>query len=185
MENGDGSRSESDHAHPKKAAPRFLAHSPCRQQRSLCRLPASCDELGDFLSAILADFLEVLVSVFLGNGITTDLADAAVEARPVKLLYLLPALLSDLLVEVGAVPLCGGLATLLPDLLVELRAMSLCGRGASAATSFSDGHRSLVSRHRKHPFSPIEVGRVLPGLGGKGGCKSYASARPPGEYPGG
>src|SRR5712691_11090215 len=154
MENGDGSRSESDHAHPKKAAPRFLAHSPCRQQRSLCRLPASCDELGDFLSALLADFLEVLVSVFLGNGIATDLADAAVEARPVKLLYLLPALLSDLLVEVGAVP--------------------LCGRGASAATSFSDGHRSLVSRHRKHPFSPIEVGRVLPGLGGKGGCKSYA-----------
>jgi len=35
------------------------------------------------------------------------------------------------------------------------------------------------------PLLALEVGRVLSGLGGKGGCKSYASARQPGEYPGG
>src|SRR5712692_311911 len=148
MGSGDGSRSESDHAGRNAPAPRFLARSACRQRRSLCCLPASCDELGDLLSALLSDLLEVLVSVLLRDGVATDLSDASVEARPVQLLHLLPALLSDLLVEVGAMTLRGRLAALLSDLLVELRAMPLRGRGASAATRFGDRHRSLVPRHR-------------------------------------
>src|SRR2546428_2474567 len=175
MGNGDAWPSESDHARPKKAAPRFLARSPCCRSRSLCRLPAPRDELGDFLSTLLAYLFEVLVSVFLGDGVAADLSDAPVEARPVKLLDLLPALLSDLLVEVGAMTLRGRLAALLADLLVELRAVSLCRRRASAATRLRDRHRSLVPRHRAPFLSPMEVGRVLPGLGGKAGCKSYAS----------
>src|SRR2546428_7985227 len=148
MGNGDAWPSESDHARPKKAAPRFLARSPCCRSRSLCRLPAPRDELGDFLSTLLAYLFEVLVSVFLGDGVAADLSDAPVEARPVKPLDLLPALLSDLLIEVGAMALPAGLAALLADLLVELRAMPLRGRGASAATRFGDRHRSLVPRHR-------------------------------------
>src|SRR5438874_13389494 len=105
MGSDGGSRSESDHAGLKRAAPRFLARSACRRQRWLCRLPASCDELGDFLSALLADLLEVLVSVLLCDGVAADFSNASVEARPVVLLPLLPALLSELLVEVGAVTL--------------------------------------------------------------------------------
>src|SRR5437867_778197 len=163
MGSDGGSRSESDHAGLKRAAPRFLARSACRRRRSLCRLPASCDELGDFLSALLADLLEVLMSVFLRNGVATDLSDAAVEARPVELLHLLPALLSDLLVEVRAVALCGGLAALLSDLLVELRAMSLRRRCASAPTRLGDRHCSLVSRHRDTLSRPSKLAVCCPG----------------------
>src|SRR5881397_2366524 len=147
MGSDGGSRSESDHAGLKRAAPRFLARSACRRQRSLCRLPASGDELGDFLSALLPDLFEVLVSVLLGNRVATDLSDATVEARTVELLHLLAALLSDLLVEVGAVALRGRLTALLADLLVELRAVPLRGRCAAAATRFGNRHRSLVPRH--------------------------------------
>src|SRR2546423_8098659 len=156
MGNGDGSRSESDHAGSESAARWFLARSPSCRRRYLCRLPAPRDELGDFLSALLADLFEMLVSVLLGNGVAADLSNASVEARAIELFHFLPALLSDLLIEIGTVALCGGLAALLADLLVELRAMPLCGRGASAATRFGDSHRSLIPRHRKHPFSPIE-----------------------------
>src|SRR6266567_8444942 len=163
MGSDDGSRSESDHARRKTRGPRFLARSACRRRRSLCRLPASCDELGDFLSALLADLLEVLVSVFLGDGVATDLSDASVEAWPVELLHLLSALLSDLLIEVGAVPLRGRLAALLPDLLVELRAMPLrCGR-APAATCLGDRHRSLVPRHHVTLSRPSKLAVCWPG----------------------
>src|SRR6266850_2324869 len=73
-------------------------------ERLAC-LPTARDELRDLLSALLADLLEVLVTVLLRDRVAADLADAAIEPRTVELLDLLPALLSDLLVEVGAVTL--------------------------------------------------------------------------------
>src|SRR2546423_694645 len=184
MGNADVSRSESDHARPMYAAPRFLARSACRRGRSLCRLPASGDQLGDFLSALFSDLLKMLVAIFLGDGVPADLSDATVKARAVEFFDLLPALLSDLLVEVRAVSLRGRLAALLSDLLIELRAMSLRGRRTPAPSRFGDGHRSLVPRHRVTLSRP-KSRPCAPRARCQGGCKSYASARQPGGCTGG
>src|SRR5690242_18593022 len=118
----------------------------------LACLSAACDELRDLLAALLADLLEVLVAVLLGDRVAADLADAAVEARAVELLDLLPALLADLLVEVGAVALSCRPATLLPDLLVELRSVPLCGGRTPATACLRDGHGAFVLGHDTSPL---------------------------------
>src|SRR5713101_5714900 len=85
MGSGDGSRSESDHAGRNAPAPRFLARSACRQRRSLCCLPASCDELGDLLSALLSDLLEVVGAMTLRGRLAALLSDLLVELRAMSL----------------------------------------------------------------------------------------------------
>src|SRR2546422_9585345 len=127
-------------------------------------MPAFGDELRDLLSALLADLLEVLVTVLLGDGVASDLADATIEARAVELLHFLATLFADLLVEVGAVPLRGRAPALLADLLVELRTMSLRGGRASTPSGFGDSHRSFVSWHTRAPFLADKIGRLLAGL---------------------
>src|SRR5213594_1648724 len=138
MGNGDGSRSEPDRSNRMTPGRRFLARHACGRRKTLCCLPAPRDKLRHFLTAFLPDLLEVLVSVFFGDRVAADLADAAVEPRPVQLFHFPSALLADLLVEVRAVPLCRS--------------------RAPASARLRDGHRAFVPRHLGHPFSPIQVG---------------------------
>src|SRR5204862_8286365 len=111
----------------------------------------------------------------------TALSNPSVEARPVKLLHLLPALLSDLLVEVGSVTLRGRLATLLDDLLVKLRAVPLRRRRASAATCLGDSHRSLVPRHRVTLSGPSEVVVCCPGQAARAAGRRMPALVPQGR----
>src|SRR6266508_2135074 len=61
------------------------------------------DEIGDLLTALAADALEVTRTVLRGDGLAALLADAAEERRTVLGRGARAALLADLLVELGTV----------------------------------------------------------------------------------